>query len=42
MTGSEDNPTGKDVQYIYRPVGPTGIRVIVRNHNGLVMQGNSN
>jgi hypothetical protein len=41
MTGSVDNPTGKDAQYIYRPVGPTGLWVTVRNHNGLVMQGNS-
>jgi hypothetical protein len=40
MTGSVDNPTGKDVQYIYRPVGPTGLWVTVRNHDGLVMQGN--
>jgi hypothetical protein len=41
MTGSMDNPAGKDAQYIYRPVGPTGLWVTVRNHNGLVMQGNS-
>jgi hypothetical protein len=41
MTGSVDNPTGKDAQYIYRPVGPTGLWVTVRNHNGLVMQDNS-
>jgi hypothetical protein len=40
MTGSVDNPTGQDVQCIYRPVGPTGLWVTVRNHNGLVMQGN--
>jgi hypothetical protein len=36
-----DNPTDKDAQYIYRPVGPTGLWVTVRNHNGLVMQDNS-
>jgi hypothetical protein len=46
MTGSVDNPAGKDAQYIYaqyiyRLVGPTGLWVTVRNHNGLVMQGNS-
>jgi hypothetical protein len=41
MTGSVDNPTDKDAQYIYRPVGPTGLWVTVRNHNGLVMQSNS-
>jgi hypothetical protein len=41
MTGSVDNPTGKDAQYIYRLVGPTGLWVTVRNHNGLVMQDNS-
>jgi hypothetical protein len=40
MTGSVDNPTIKDAQYIYRPVGPTGLWVTVHNHNGLVMQGN--
>jgi hypothetical protein len=40
MTVSVDNPTGTDAQYIYRPVGPTGLWVTVRNHNGLVMQGN--
>jgi hypothetical protein len=41
MTGSVDNPTGTDAQYIYRPVGPTGLWITVRNHNSLVMQGNS-
>jgi hypothetical protein len=41
MTGSVDNPTVKGAQYIYRSVGPTGLWVTVRNHNGLVMQGNS-
>jgi hypothetical protein len=39
MTGSVNNSTGKDAQYIYRPVGPTSLWVTVRNHNGLVMQG---
>jgi hypothetical protein len=40
MMRSVDNPTGKDAQYIYRPVGPTGLWVTVHNHNGLVMQDN--
>jgi hypothetical protein len=40
MTGSMDNPTNKDARYIYRPVGPTGLWVTVRNYNGLVMQDN--
>jgi hypothetical protein len=40
MTVSVDNPTGKDAQYIYITVVPTGLWVTVRNHNGLVMQDN--
>jgi hypothetical protein len=41
MTRSVDNPTGKEAHYIYRPMDPTGLWVTVPNHNGLVMQGNS-
>jgi hypothetical protein len=42
MTGSVDNPTDKDAQYIYRLVGPTSLWVTIHNHNDLVMQDNSN
>jgi hypothetical protein len=40
MMGLVDNPADKDAQCIYRLVGPTGLWVTVRNHNGLVMQDN--